>query len=69
MALKVLVTLGLLALVWILAFRSGLARPRPSRSKPKKDKSTRLGTQDLVKCADCGIYLPQGHTCGCKERA
>ena len=67
MVLKVLVTLGLLALVWVLAFRSGLARPRAARRREKKASS--LGTQDLVKCPDCGIYLPHGHTCGCKERA
>ena len=68
MALKVLVTIGLLALVWVLAFRSGLARAKPSRG-PKKKKTKSLDTQDLVKCSACGIYLPSGHTCDCKERA
>ena len=67
MALKVLVTFGLLAVVWLLLFRGGIlpVLKRRSSDRPRSP----LAAQELVKCKHCGIYLPTGQTCDCAERA
>ena len=69
MFLKILVSVVVISLLWMVFFRTGrdatgsetVKRVRKSvRPRPKLVK-------DLVKCPRCGIYLPSDRTCDCHE--
>ena len=69
MFLKLLVSIVVLAILWMLFFRAGrgmlgsqtVDRVRKSvRPRPKP-------VRDLVKCPKCGIYLPSDRTCACDQ--
>lgn len=64
MFFKILTIVG--ALIALVVFLSR-ARLLPLKPRPRR-KGRDLGTQDLIKCRACGIYLPAGQTCDCTDR-
>lgn len=66
---KILLTLGALILVWTFLFRAAGPWIRPKVQDGRKSAKATVKTQDLIKCRSCGIYLPAGQACGCKDRA
>jgi len=66
MFLKILVTVILAVVAWMLVTRlTGGGRPR----RPVRDKRPNKPASDLVKCKACGIYLPADQPCDCSGRA
>jgi len=57
---KLLALLAVVALAWTLFSR----RRQPA---PPRRRLGRMGDQTLVKCRACGIYLPAGECCPCKD--
>ncbi len=65
MFLKLLVTAAVLGTLWLVLFRgfrrSGASRTGRGRRLPQ------ARPLPLVKCQDCGIYLPAGQPCNCRD--
>ena len=65
--LKYVIAAVVIALLWMVMFR--WARPGGLRRRGRKGRQ--IGAprpQELVKCSTCGIYLPMGTPCDCKEK-
>lgn len=65
---KILLTIGMLIMVWAFLFRVTGPLIRKKRRPAKPAKAT-IKAQDLIKCRRCGIYLPAGQPCRCQDRA
>ena len=65
MILKFLVAAAVIGALWMIMFRwsgRGVGKRRLGRTRRR-----RIAPQELVKCRDCGIYLPAGQPCGCSD--
>ncbi|MCB2109177.1 MAG: hypothetical protein KDE14_15810 [Rhodobacteraceae bacterium] len=79
MILKVLLTAGVIALVWFVARSRGRIDPikaardaaravseaQAARNPSRSPPPAKI--EDLVKCPKCGAYGPQGRPCGCEK--
>lgn len=65
MMLKLAILLGALALAWALLSRAGAGRSGGGAGKAARKPVS----QDLVQCRACGIYLPPGTPCNCRDQA
>jgi steroid 5-alpha reductase family enzyme len=63
MILKFIITIVVVAVVWMIAKRV--------QRVGQVDTNRKTGTtsvRSLHKCGACGIYLPEGKTCDCANR-
>lgn len=69
MFLKILVSVVVISLLWMVFFRTGRgALGRGTVDRVRKSVRPRpKAVRDLVKCPRCGIYLPSDRTCDCHE--
>jgi len=70
--MKILFTVGVVALVWIAFKRAGALQDQSKKSERVKraEEAAQAATEskvkeaeDLVPCKSCGAYIPVGGTC------
>ena len=71
MLLKLLILVGSVSLLGLFVFRAARgalgAGDSPDRGARPPAGSSKI--KDLVKCPDCGIFLPSDRTCDCTDRS
>lgn len=65
MLVKILLTIGLLTVAWVVFFRGQRGRNRVTHKRRRNP----LTEQTLVKCPNCGIYMQKDAHCGCRDGA
>lgn len=66
MLLKILIALAVFMAIWLTLFRvSRKIGLEPDETPPRPVKPPTA----LVRCPGCGIYLPDGQSCDCRDRS